>query len=303
MHRQQQEQRGGEQRHLGPLRDDLETPEIDRADHQAQETEPRERQREEPEVVQRPGGELGDHLDHEQVEQDAHGAREAVLAVTEAARVVVHLHLQHARARRARHRRQEAVLLGVDRQVLDDLAAEGLERAAGVVHRRAGHPGDQAVGGPGGNAPQEEAVVAPPPPAGDDVEALFQGGHHARDVGRIVLQVAVQRDHHLPVGAVEARGQRRGLTGVAAEADHMNARVARAQRQHRGQAPVGRAVVHQDQLPAGGRARAIAFAVQRRADLLVQHGQALLLVEHGDDDGEIQRPRHVPEPTPWAGPG
>ena len=60
----------------------------------------------------------------------------------------------------ARHRRQEAVLLGVDRQVLDQLAPEGLERAARVVDaRRRSRSAIRRLASQRGQAPQHEAVL------------------------------------------------------------------------------------------------------------------------------------------------
>ena len=50
---------------------------------------------------------------------------------------------------------------------------------------------------------------------------------HRRDVGGIVLQVAVGGDDEPAAGVREAGGERRGLAEVAAEADHAQPRVRR----------------------------------------------------------------------------
>ena len=69
------------------------------------------------------------------------------------------------------------------------------------------------------DAPQER-VVAPGLPAGDEVEALVELREELRDLGRVVLQVGVDRHDDLAARLEEAGLERRGLPEVAAQVDH-----------------------------------------------------------------------------------
>ena len=93
------------------------------------------------------------------------------------------------------------------------------------------------------------------PPAAHHVEALVELGHEARDVGGVVLQVAVRGHDDLAPRVVEAGRERRGLAEVAAQA-HARARGGRAPRARamRLGGAVARAVVDEEDLvgPAQG---------------------------------------------------
>ena len=104
--------------------------------------------REQAEPQQRTRGEGGDGLDDHEVEQDLVDAREAVLGLAELARVMSHLDLGDARAGDGRHRGDEAVHLRVQRYLLDQRPAVGLERATVVLDRHAGDLADEPVGNP-----------------------------------------------------------------------------------------------------------------------------------------------------------
>ena len=122
--------------------------------------------------------------------------------------------------------RDEAVHLAVELHVLDDLAAVRLERAAEVVERDARDAGDDPVGDP--RRQHAHGVVLPVlAPAADDVVALVELLEQARDVVRIVLQVAVHEDEDLAAAVVDPRLHRGRLPEVAAEAHHAHVRIAR----------------------------------------------------------------------------
>ena len=115
--------------------------------------------------------------------------------------------------------------------------------------------------------------------AGDHVGVL-ERGEQQRQVGRVVLQVGVQRDDDVAAGARQARGQRRALPGVALERQRAHARVARLLGQHELARAVGAAVVHDHHLPrAAGR-------IERRAQLGEERRQALDFVVGRHDGGE-----------------
>ena len=102
-----------------------------------------------------------------------------------AAGVVPHRHLRDPRAHAGAQRRDEPVLLGVERDPVQQVAAVGLEGAAVVGDLHAGQPADDAVGHPGRHLAQEELVLPALAPAAHQVVALLelvqQGGDVARD--------------------------------------------------------------------------------------------------------------------------
>ena len=117
-------------------------------------------------------------------------------------------------------------------------------------------------------------------PAGDQVEALVELREQPRDLGRIVLEVAVDRDDGLAARLVEAGHERRGLAEVAAKADDADVLLGVVQPRQRGERAVGGAVVDEDRLP--GRVERL----ERGAELVVEECDAPLLVVHGHDDGD-----------------
>jgi len=76
--------------------------------------------------------------DGHQVEEAVHEARGAELAAAVRARAVGHRRLAHLEALPVGQRRQVAMQLAVDLEVLDDLAPVELEAAVHVVQARAG---------------------------------------------------------------------------------------------------------------------------------------------------------------------
>ena len=66
-----------------------------------------------------------------------------------------------------------------------------------------------------------------PFPAADDVEAFVELGEQVDDFGRVVLQVAIDRDDALAVGRVKAGAQCGGLAEIAPQANAQNSRIAR----------------------------------------------------------------------------
>ena len=72
-----------------------------------------------------------------------------------------------------------------------------------------------------------ERVVTARLPAGDEVEALVELGEELRDLGRVVLEVGVDRHDDVAARLEEARLQRGRLPEVAAEVDDDDVRRSR----------------------------------------------------------------------------
>src|SRR5205814_213354 len=129
-------------------------------------------------------------------------------------------------------------------------------------------------------------------PTGDEVEALVELGEEARDLGRVVLQVAVDRHDDVAARVREPGHQRRRLAEVAAHPHDAYRIRARVQPGERRPGAVGRAVVDEDRFPlATGQ-------LERDAQLLNERRDAALLVVDRDDDRE-----HGGSVTPRNHPG
>ena len=87
---------------------------------------------------------------------------------------------------------------------------------------------------------------------------------HRGNVARVVLQVAVRGDDQPAARVREAGRKRRGLSEVAAEADHPQPRIARLQRRQLLERVVRAAVVDDDQLVAAP------VLAQRLGQLVIQ---------------------------------
>ena len=160
------------------------------------------------------------------------------------------------------------------------LGAERLQRAAVVADRHAGDLADQPVGDARGNLARDQLVLAVVAPADDEVEAGVDLLQQQRDVGRIVLQVAVHGDEHFAVRVLDARRHRRRLAVVAAELDDAQPRIAACERRSDRDRVVLAAVVDEHHLERP------AELIERLHDRLVQRANAFLLVVQRHDDGK-----------------
>src|SRR5260221_4165081 len=60
------------------------------------------------------------------------------------------------------------------------------------------------------------------PPTRNHIETLINEVQHSRNIGRIVLSVAIQWDDHVALSEIEARHHRGGFTGVSLEVNDAN---------------------------------------------------------------------------------
>ena len=170
--------------------------------------------------------------------------------------------------------------LTVQLHVGQDRAPVHLQRAPVVVQSHAGHRRDQPVRDPRGQLARPGVVLALLAPSGHDVdrpvgiEQLQQPG----DLGRLVLQVAVQRHHDVAPDVIEAGLKRGRLSVVADQQQRPEPRAIACQfGQHRA-GIIGRTVVDQDQLEGPLRGS------QRGLDPVDQLPQIRALVEDRNYD-------------------
>src|SRR4029077_8162882 len=98
--------------------------------------------------------------------------------------------------------RNEPVQLTVDADLPQDLAAVELESAVVIVEPAARQAADDPVENPAG-IDLVPGVVASLLPAADHVEAPFELDQEARDLGRVVLEVAVECEDQVAASGLE----------------------------------------------------------------------------------------------------
>ncbi len=215
------------------------------------------------------------------VQHDLDRPVEPVLGHPRRPRPVVHDHFGDPGALPVGQGGDEAVHLAVELRLGHDLAAVGLEAAPVVVQADAGHSSDQPVGDPRGQLAGGGLVLAVLPPAADDVVALVQLVHHPWNVGRVVLKVGVQRDHHVAASEVETGAHRRGLAEVAAETDDLHTPVGLVALAEKLVSAVGAAIVDENDLE-------VVLARQRFGDLLVKLRKVCLFIEKRNHDRQLR---------------
>src|SRR5215468_1501805 len=167
-------------------------------------------------------------------------------------------------------------------------AAVGLQPAATVVDRHAGHPDDQGVGEPRRDHAQPAPFLSVDASPGDGLEVVgTQRGEQTWDIRRIVLSVAVECDDHVAAGLMQPSAQSRRLAEVAVQIDHAQRRDGFAQRLQALMRGIAASVVDEEDF------RRLAEALYDGVDLPHQRRDVVLLVEHRHDDRKARRWLHV----------
>src|ERR1700686_3102956 len=112
--------------------------------------------------------------------------------------------------------------LPIERDLAENFAAIRFKCTAQLMDIDAAQLGHQPVRASRREAAKPEIIDARLAPAADDVIALSNFFEEQRDVGGIVLQIAVHGDDVFAAGMVESGGQAGGLAEVAAELDYRN---------------------------------------------------------------------------------
>ncbi len=141
---------------------------------------------------------------------------------------------------------------------------------------------DDGVGDHRRQPARHERVLAVAPPAGHDVVAGVEGREQARDVGGVVLEVAVHGDDDLAGGVIDAGRERGGLSEVAHQAHEVHARIVAGGRDQARIGVVVAAVVDEHDLAREPQ------AIGGRLELGDQGLGVRGLVVDGDDDGQLR---------------
>ncbi len=171
--------------------------------------------------------------------------------------------------------------LPVEVDLVGEVLAVDLERAAEIVNLRSGDPADEGVGDERRDPPEDQPVLAILAPAGDQIESLVQLGDEARDVVRVVLPVGVHRDDQGAARRMEAGVERRRLTGVAPKEDRLQIGADLRLLPDQGRAAVVAAVVDGDDLELLSHPR------EHGRDLVEERDQVVALVVDGEDDADV----------------
>ena len=115
--------------------------------------------------------------------------------------------------------------LAVERNVLDDLAAVGLEGGSEIVDLHAAECCHKPVCNEGRDAAKDKIIAALTAPSADNVVAFFELGQETGDLVGVVLQVSIHCQNEVTLRMVEAGGKGRGLSEVAAQFDDQHAAV------------------------------------------------------------------------------
>src|ERR1700690_1071458 len=178
-----------------------------------------------PEEVQRARQILQQEADRHQIKEHTEGSRDSVMRSAALAVHVLDGDFDDRRAVPRGQRRNEAVHLSVERNLGEDVATIGLESYSEVMDIDAAQLCHEPVGAARWDAAQPEIVDAILAPAADDVVALGNFFEKKRNVGGIVLQVAVHGDDVFAARMVESGGEAGGLSEVAAQLDYRHAAV------------------------------------------------------------------------------
>src|SRR5581483_282126 len=160
------------------------------------------------EKVQRPREIFQQEPDSDQVEEYPEGPRDSVMRNSALPVYVADRYFADAGAVPRGQCRNKAVQFSVERHLLKDVAPVSLEGRAKVVNVDAAELRHQPVRTTRRNTAHPEIVDALLAPSADDVVTLGNFLEEHRDVGGIVLQVAVHGDDVLAARVIEAGGQR-----------------------------------------------------------------------------------------------
>ena len=248
------------------------------------ESKPQAEQPHESEAMHRAGEETLHEPHREQIHQHPEGAVDAVLALAVAAGVMVHLHLADPGSLDEGQGGQKAVQLAVEVHVTHQFPPVGLEGTAVIVKLHPGDPADQLVGQQRGQQAAHGRILPLVPPAAHQIEvAVLKALQKEGNIGRIVLEVAVEGHDHRSAAGVETGRHGGGLAVIAAQQHSHQFGNPASQIAQQGRGAVAGAIVHQHHFKAERQ------GPQGRQHLLNQVGQAAFFVVEGHHHREIQR--------------
>ena len=116
-------------------------------------------------------------------------------------------------------------------------------------------------------------------PAADDVVALFEFGEEVGDLLGIVLEITIHGEDEVSLRVIEAGGESRGLTEVAAELDDENAAVDCGDLFKQAVGAIAGSIVDEDQFEG------FADLLHYRFEAVVEGGDVFFFVMERNNDG------------------
>src|SRR5215469_10819273 len=123
-------------------------------------------------------------------------------------------------------------------------------------------------------------------PARHDIVTFGKLVEQARDVGRVVLTIAIHRDDHVAGTVLETGHDRSGLAVIAPQVEHLNAIIGLGKRDEHSAGPVARAIVDKQYL---GR---FTQPVQYFRQILEELWEGSRFVVDRNDDRKIHKLRY-----------
>src|SRR5919201_2484374 len=252
---------------------------VDRQGYEDADSDRHQAEPETAEEMQRPVPVAADERHGQEIQEATQVALDPVARAAVLSRTVIHGQLRDPEPAVMRQHRYEAMQLTVETEAAYDLHAICLQAAVHVVQTHAGEPARDGVEHAREDAPRER--IAPPRlPARHEIEPLVELCEEARNLSRVVLEIAVERHDGVAVRLVETGAEGGRLAEVASQADDANVVVAAVQPRQRCERSVRRAVVDEDRFPVGSQ------RLERGSKLVVEERDAPLLVVSRDDDGD-----------------
>src|SRR6185369_12081811 len=178
-----------------------------------------------PKELKRPRGVIEQKFDADQIQQHCDRARQSVIRFTAAAREVLDRNFRDRRTRPAGECRNKPMQLSVELQLFDHLATISLECRPEVMQLQTTQFRHQPICDAAGKSSRDPSILPLITPAADNVVAFAEFRDECRDLGGIVLEIAVHRNDDFTAREVEPSLQSGSLSKVLAQTDNGDARV------------------------------------------------------------------------------
>src|SRR5215472_17587339 len=187
-----------------------------------------------------------------------------------------HWNLGHARPVPVCVNRNETMHLAVKLNALQRLPPIGFQGASIIVQMNPRNRRDEPVGQRARQIALQRGVLPLLPPARDEIVAFIQFGQELRNIGRIILEIAIHGDEDISLGKTNPGHESRRLTSIAAQLDEAQLRL--RQLPDNLSRLIGAAVVDNNDLVR--KAETFQTAKENRQKLL----EVMRLVENGQND-------------------
>src|SRR5437764_1884573 len=215
------------------------------------------------------------HTEH--VRGGAKGAvAETVFALAKFARAMVHRDFDETETGAFHQRGNETMHAFERQQRADTFASHRFQGAPGIAHAIPGETAPHKICDTAGDA-LHHRVLASRAITAHQIRAARDLGEERRNIGGIILQIAVDQDSHGATGVLQTRVDGGALPGVAFESEHANPRIARDPLRR----PICRAVIDENYL--------VIDATERRGQLALEERHIFFLVKERHHHGHRGR--------------